>query len=373
MLPFKIPEEVKKRKPACKHFNTCGGCSLQHVCYKDQLKMKKSYLEKLFERELEVLPSPEEFFYRNKIELVCAFGKIGLRKKGTYKHVVDLQECFLHSKKVTEIMPVLRDVFLKHAIEDYNYIKHEGYLRYVVLRHAKFTDQYMINFVTASEDEKICKVAEELKQEFDSVVWSINSSRADTSFGSIKQFWNKAYIEERFDDIVFRIGANTFFQNNSYVALQIYRKIKEIVSGNVLDLYAGCAAISCFVAENCASVEAVEINSEAIDYGTINLKINDITNVKLLQQDVYTYLKRKESLDFDFVILDPPRAGLEKALKHILRLKPKNIIYLVCNPIVFRRELFFFKKFYNVVELLAYDMFPQTPHIELLCVLERKD
>ncbi|MCD6479037.1 MAG: 23S rRNA (uracil(1939)-C(5))-methyltransferase RlmD [Candidatus Diapherotrites archaeon] len=372
MFALKVPENACKREPKCKHFGACGGCSYQHICYEDQLRMKKAYLEKLFERELEVIPSPKEFFYRNKIELVCAFGKIGLWKKATYKHVVDLQECCLHSKKVAEVLPELRELLKKHNIQGYNYLTHKGYLRYIVLRHAKFTGEYMVNFVTANENENICRIAQELREKFDSIIWSVNSSRADTSFANVRQFWKSPYIEERFDNITFRMGANTFFQNNSYVALQIYRKIKECVSGRVLDLYAGCATISAFVADNCNYVEAVEINSEAIDYGCTNLNINNITNVKLLQQDVYAYLKNKQSLDFDYVIVDPPRAGLEKTLKHILRLKPKNIIYISCNPVVLRRELFFFKKFYNISELLAYDMFPQTQHIELLCVLERK-
>jgi len=373
MLALKVPEDACKREAKCKHFGICGGCSYQHICYKDQLRMKKEFLEKLFEREIKIIPSPKEFFYRNKIELVYAFNKLGLREKGTYKRVVNLKECCLHSEKVKEILPELHELFKEHEIESYDYLRHEGYLRYVVLRHAKFSNQHMINFVTANEAPIISKVAESLKEHFDSIVWSINSSKADTSFGAVQQFWNSAHIEERFEDIKFKIGANTFFQNNSYVALQIYRKIKERASGKVLDLYAGCATISAFIADNCDSVEAVEINSEAIDYGHTNLHINDITNVELLQQDVYAYLKNKQSLDFDYVILDPPRAGLERAFKHVLRLKPKSIIYLSCNPIVFRRELFFFKKFYKVSEMLAYDMFPQTPHIELLCVLERKD
>lgn len=373
MLALEVPKDVCKREPKCKHFGTCGGCSYQHICYKDQLKMKKEFLEKLFECEIEVIPSPKEFFYRNKIELVYAFNKLGLREKGTYKRVVDLQECYLHSEKVKEILPKLRELFKEHKIESYDYLKHEGYLRYVVLRHAKISNQHMINFVTANEVPTISKVAESLKEEFNSIVWSVSSGRADTSFGAVQQFWNSAHIEERFDNIKFRIGANIFFQNNSYVALQIYRKIKEHVSGRVLDLYAGCAAISAFIADNCDYVEAVEINGEAIDYSHTNLHINDITNVELLQQDVYAYLKNKQTLAFDYVILDPPRAGLEKAFKHILRLKPKNIIYISCNPMVFRRELFFFKKFYKVSELLAYDMFPQTKHMELLCFLEQKD
>lgn len=373
MLVPEIPKNACKREPECKHFGICGGCSYQHICYKDQLRMKKAYLEKLFEREMEIIPSSKEFFYRNKIELVYAFNKLGLREKGTYKRVVDLQECCLHSEKVEKILPRLRELFKEHKVESYDYLRHEGYLRYVVLRHAKFSNQYMINFVTASEAQKITKVAEALKEEFNSIVWSVNSGKADTSFGAVQQFWNSAHIEEHFDNIKFRIGANTFFQNNSYIALQIYRKIKEHVSGRVLDLYAGCATISAFIADKCDCVEAVEINSEAVDYGYKNLHINDITNVRVLQQDVYAYLKNKQSIDFDYVILDPPRAGLEKAFKHIMRLKPKNIIYISCNPAIFRRELFFLKKFYNVAELLAYDMFPQTKHTELLCVLERKD
>lgn len=362
MLAPTMPENAEKIKPACIHFGECGGCLFQDFPYSTQIKAKENYLEKLFEKRVPVIPSPKEFFYRNRIDLACESKKIGLRNKS--KKVFSLKECRLHSKKVKQALPKIKPL-----------AKEIPSLNYLVFRHAKFSGQHMLAFVTSSASEnisrKIEKTADEIKNEFDSVVWIMNSKK-ETSFGRIEKFWKKAFIEETLGNVTLRINANTFFQNNSFVAEKLFSEIKKTVSGRVLDLYAGNAAISCFVSDKCSYVKAVEINPEAVDCGQENFSHNNISNAKIIQQDTKKFLEKQESPDFDFVILDPPRAGLEKALQPLLKHLPENIVYVSCNPIALRRELFFFKKHYQITSLKAFDMFPQTPHTEVLCIMQKK-
>ena len=370
---FILENSQTKREPICKHFLKCGGCSFQHIPYIKQIKLKEKFLSSYFNRKVKVNPSPKEYFYRTRMDYVFAFNKLGLRKKGSYKHVVNLDECYLISEKVKEILEKTREILIKENISSYDYIKHKGYLRYVVFRHAKFTKQHMINFVTASKSEEIEKIVKYFTDEFDSVVWSINESKSDVSYGKTFKFWKNEFIKEKLGKKVFFIGANSFFQSNSYIALKIYQKIKKAVDGRVADLYAGSATIGIFISDSCESVDSVEINDESIKIGKKSIEENKVKNVLMVKSDVVDYLKRiKEKCKrYNFFILDPPRTGLQKAAEIINKYGPTEIVYLSCNPKTFKLDVEKMDR-YELVSLEAFDMFPQTPHIELLAFLQRK-
>lgn len=357
--------------PPCPHFGVCGGCLFQDIPYESQLLLKKNYLNALFEGLLtvdRVRPSTP-YHYRNRMDMVTAFGKTGLRERGSYKFVVDIESCAIMQQKSNDLYLKIRPLI--KAIEDYDYLRHSGYHRYVVLRQARFTEETMVNFVVASEENRLSPVIDAIGAVTDSISLILSDGRADLSFGPVIADIKKGYITETFEDVSYRITPNSFFQSNSEVALEMYRSIRELTSGKVLDLYSGVGSISLFIASHAESVTGVEQVSEAVENADINLHNNKIDNVSFICADALDYMRNTDE-SCDTLVLDPPRSGMNpKILKHINRMAPRHIIYMSCNPAAFMLELPYLEN-YSLEFFDAYDMFPQTPHVETLALLKRK-
>ena len=362
---YRNPEYSSK----CEYFQKCGGCMFQDIPYESQLLLKKEYLNELFKDIVEienVKPSPT-IRYRNRMDMVCAFGKVGLREAGSYKFVTDIKSCNIMQPETDnlyqKLYPLLKEV------EDYNYLTHKGYLRYAVFRQAYFTKEIMISFVTALRENKLKEVITQINEETNSINILFNDGLADQSFGEIIET-NKPYIEEKFDNITYRITPNSFFQSNSPVALEMYRKIKDNVKGQTLDLYSGIGSIALYIADSVEKVTGVEIVDEAVHSAQENKSLNNIGNVDFILGDVLDFAKENINT-FDTLILDPPRAGMHpKMLKLINQNAPQKIIYMSCNPASFKDDLIGLDN-YKIESCEAFDMFPQTPHVETLTVLKR--
>ena len=357
--------------PRCPHFGECGGCLFQDIPYEGQLNIKKDYLNSLFENIVTVdnVEPSQPYGYRNRMDMVTAFGKTGLRKRGTYRHVVDIESCAIMQDKNNELYKKIRP--LLKEVEDYDYLNHTGYHRYVVLRQARFTGETMANFVLASKENRVSHIIDAIKDDVDSISLLLNDGLADLSYGPVIRDMQKGFITESFDGISYRITPNSFFQSNSEVALTMYRRIKEFVHGHVLDLYSGVGSISLFVASQAESVTGVEQVKEAVDNACINQEDNSIGNVSFICSDAREYMKSCDKR-YDTLILDPPRSGMHpKVLKRINAMAPERILYMSCSPGAFRQEIDVLENY--AVELFeAYDMFPQTPHVETLALLKRK-
>jgi tRNA (uracil-5-)-methyltransferase len=356
--------------PPCPHFGDCGGCLFQDIPYENQLLLKKEYLNTLFAgaAKVDTMHPSDPFRYRNRMDMVAAFGRFGLRRAGSYRFVVDVESCPLMQEKSEELFRDIRPAIKN--IEVYDYLRHAGYLRYAVLRQGRFTGQVMVNFVVALPDDRIGPLIEKIYDRADSISILFNDGLADQSFGDVLREIKKGYIEEAFDNTVFRITPNSFFQSNSDIALQIYRVIRENTKGRVLDLYCGVGSISIFVADRADSVTGVEQVPEAVENALINKKNNGRENVNFVCGDAVAFLKETRPAA-DTLILDPPRGGMNpKIIKRIREMSPETIIYMSCNPAAFRDELAGMEN-YRIEFFEAFDMFPQTPHVETLAVLKR--
>jgi 23S rRNA (uracil-5-)-methyltransferase RumA len=358
-------------EPLCRYFGQCGGCMFQHIPYENQLLLKKEYVNTVFEGIAsvnEVAPS-EPFAYRSRMDMVCAFGMKGLRKAGSYRHVVDIETCAIMQESSDQIYRRARG-FLKD-VEDYNYLKHEGYLRYIVLRQARFTGELMINFVVSESVNRFGNLLDELTAEADSSSLIVSDGLADLSFGRIFQTLKKGYITENFDGIYYMITPNSFFQSNSDIALKMYRRIRSYTSGRALDLYSGVGSISLFVSPAAESVTGIEAVQEAVEVARKNADANEMKNINFICADTLDYIK-ENPCGFDTLILDPPRSGMHpKMLRHINAMKPERIIYMSCNPVTCRDDIKMLQH-YRVEFIEAYDMFPQTPHVETLTLLKAR-
>jgi 23S rRNA (uracil-5-)-methyltransferase RumA len=362
--------------PKCAYFGRCGGCLFQNVDYEKQLLIKAGYLKDLLSSSIDdsfleglKVQGSTPFGYRNRMDFVAAFGKRGLRERGRFREVVDIGRCELMNEKLNAAWKILREKSL--SIEDYDYLVHKGFLRYTVLRSAHFTGEIMATFVITRDAPEILPLIDAAKEMFDSVSVVIHDGFADLSTGEVAYNPKRGYIEERFGDITYRITSNSFFQSNSECALRMYSRIADNVSGNVLDLFSGVGSISLFAAKKAEHVTGVEIIPSAVEAAKVNAERNNVSNAGFVCADALPYMKENTG-KFDTLILDPPRTGAHpKVLKAVQQCAPARIVYMSCNPVTFKDNLSLLPD-YKVVSFEAYDMFPQTPHLETLAVLEKK-
>ena len=378
----------------CKHFLECGGCKSQDIPYKEQLIVKESKIKNLadfykIDTELKPINSSSPGYYRNKMEfsfanqdgMVC-----GLYSKVERRKVVDIEECLIFSPDLKDIIKAIKD-FLK--IKNYSVhdkYSHQGFLRYLIVRETKFTKEIMIGLVTSSsetlDNQEFVKVLTELKLKatIKSVYQIINDSFSDAVvFDKKELLYGQAFIEERLDDLTFRIGIDTFFQVNPYAIVDFYKKIREYAklssTDQVLDLFCGVGSIGMFLARDAKFVWGVEREQAIVDIAWQNAKINKIDNISFFAADSRKFLNTQGAFykGTDLLVINPPRCGLSaKIIRAILRLEPKNIIYSSCNPDALFRDLEGFLNGYNLVFIEPFDFFPHTPHLEALSFLKRK-
>ncbi len=358
-------------EPQCRYFGECGGCMFQNVPYENQLLLKKEYINSIFEgiSSIESVAPSNPYCYRSRMDMVTAFGKKGLRRAGSFRHVVDIESCEIMQKRSDEMYGKVRSLVDK--VEDYDYLKHEGYLRYIVLRQARFTGEIMVNFVISKPENRFGFALYDFMEEVDSSSLILSDGLADLNYGNIFQTLKKGFITETFDGIDYMITPNSFFQSNSEMALQMYRKILSLTRGRTLDLYSGVGSISLFAASAAESVTGVEVIQEAVDVAERNRENNEIENVNFICADAGEFVKENTGR-FDTLILDPPRSGMNpKMLKYINSMAPERIVYMSCNPVTCRDDINMLEG-YSIDFLEAFDMFPQTPHVETLSLLTRK-
>lgn len=384
---------TSKIQPICPHFGDCGGCSFQNISYDDQLKIKEDYLKNIFENNLElnqkinVLPSPIQLEYRNRMDFAYTQGKLGLRKKGNYKELVDIETCYLMPEFVREIYTIIKQKLIEKKIPDYNFLENCGFLRYVSLRYSIDKENVMIifNSTTPKEENEFLKNIfedliisikneEKIKDKIKSIYWFNYDSITDVSVPIISPYkiYGDKFIEDVIGEKKYLISPFSFFQVNTKVAKIIFDKIKEETSGNVIDLCCGVGAITLYVSDNSLSCMGIEEVKEAIDLAKQNKLLNNEQKSHFFTDDMKNFLDYSP-LEIDTLILDPPRSGLtKKIISKILSSEPKKIIYMSCNAKTQKLDLeqFLDSKKYKITFFQGWDMFPQTPHVETLLVLE---
>lgn len=369
----------------CPNKDVCGSCSWSHIPYEKQLQQKLSDINgsfKLKELDLqveEILASPKTEHYRNRMDFVIDFeGRVGLRQKGKWWRVIDNHPCFIADEKINELFYAVREWAQSSDLDYFDRKAHTGLLRYAVIR-ATSIGETMITIVTSAADDE-AKVEAELKKLVEKInpttlIWSINHTITDVSFGDeLRTVHGPGYIEEKINGLRYRITPNAFFQTNSHAASLLLSTVTEFAGDledqTLLDLYCGSGFFSVALANQAKKTIGVEMVPEAIRDARVNAELNDV--------DVEYHDAKTEEFDWmkinaDIVILDPPRSGMhDKALADVIAAKPETIIYVSCNYKNFARELVQLQEHYNVTQLRAIDMFPHTPHVELVARLEKK-
>ncbi len=381
--PYRVP-------PKCDAFTKCGGCNLQNLSYQKQLELKEHQVIESFKRighiEIEdllpIIPSPKQWFYRNKMEF-CFGGSnsqllLGLHPKGSYKEVVNLKGCYIFSPHTGIILETVKE-FLK-GIPPYNPISHKGVLRHLVIREAKFTEEIMINLVTSEWIEDMKKLADMLKEKVPNIrtiLWTRNRRISDAVIPEEeKVITGDGYITECIDDLLFKITPWSFFQPNSYITPILYKRVIDLMKDNrfILDLFSGSGGISLFLAREGKRVIGIDMNKECVKSAVESMRMNKIEGCEFIQGDVrkVLYERRREWKGrVDGIVVDPPRTGLsKKVIKRLAELKAQRVVYISCNPSTLARDAALLREQgYRVEKVQPLDMFPHTHHIELLALL----
>lgn len=381
----------------CEHFGKCGGCVYQTVRYEEQLKMKENAVKKLLapvintEYEWEgIIGSPVSSEYRNKMEF--SFGDevkdgpiaLGLHKRNSMYDIVTVTGCKIVDNDYRKILKCVYDYALEKNLTYYHKMKHEGYLRHLLVRKAVKTGQILVDIVTTTiNDIPMDELADRLKAlsldgEITGFLHTYNDSVADAVINQKTEIvFGRDYIEEELLGLKFKITTFSFFQTNSLGAEVLYSKARDYVGTTkdkvIFDLYSGTGTIAQMLAPVAKKVIGVEIIPEAVEAARINAGINGLDNCEFIADDVLNALDNIKDKP-DFIVLDPPRDGINpKALKKIIDYGVESMVYISCKPTSLARDLVVLQESgYEVKKACCVDMFPNTGHVETVILLSRK-
>ncbi len=389
----------------CEYSGFCGGCKWQFLEYEQQLIYKRRHVAEALEhiglvRDTVVhptIPSALTFGYRNKMEFSCADRRwllpdelqredidrdfaLGLHVPGTYHKVIDTRRCLLQPDLGNRLLGDVRDYMRASGRPVYGLRSHEGYWRFLVLRHSVAYDEWMVNIVTADENpQAVQPLADRIVQQYPRVVAVINnitSRKAGVAVGEFERVLaGNEVIVDRIGKAEFEISANSFFQTNSRGAALLYDKVKEYAgltgAETVLDLYSGTGTIPILMSANCRQVIGIEIVASAVADAETNCRKNGVTNCRFIRGDIRRCLAEIQNRP-DVLIIDPPRAGMHKdAVRQVLELGVERIVYVSCNPATLARDIGMMADRYRLMEVQPVDMFPHTYHIEAVARLRK--
>lgn len=390
-------------KAPCPYSGICGGCKWQFLDYERQLVYKRQHVQEALEhigliKDIPVHPtiaSENIFGYRNKMEFSCAERRwllpeemgcegvdtgmaLGLHVPGTFYKVLDIEACLLQPVLGNAILSDVRQYIKNSPRPVYGLRSHEGFWRFLVLRHSVAMDQWMVNIVTSSEErDQVQPLADQLMDKYEnitSVMNNITASKAGVAFGvSEVCLAGNAVIMERIGEYAFEISANSFFQTNSLGAQRLYAVASQYAQliGNetVVDLYCGAGSISIFISKMAKEVIGMEISESAVADARRNCRRNGIDNCRFIGGDIRFTLPQLGKQP-EVMIIDPPRAGMHQdVVKEVIGLRPKTIVYVSCNPATMARDIALLNNDYEVIEVQPVDMFPHTYHIESVAKL----
>ena len=419
--------------PFCEHFGVCGGCKWQNLPYEEQLRFKQQQvydqLHRIGKVELPefnpILGSVHTQAYRNKLDFGCANKRyltkeqiatppndesqslkdvpaIGFHITGAFDKSLPIEKCWLMDDLHNRIRNEIRDYAMEHQLSFFDLRQQVGLLRDVIIRNSA-TGEWMVIIQfhydeTGGEKEALAllqHIADKF-QEITSLLYLDNQKCNDTiGDQEIIVFKGKDHIIETMEDLKFKVGPKSFYQTNTEQAYHLYSVAREFAFNHstlptlhstlptphsslplVYDLYTGTGTIANFVARQAREVIGIEYVPEAIEDAKINSQLNGITNTRFYAGDMKDILNDafiEEHGRPDVIITDPPRAGMHPdVVKTILRAAPQRIVYVSCNPATQARDLQDLDAAYRVVAVQPVDMFPHTPHVENVVLLEQR-
>lgn len=398
----------KRIAPTCQHFGTCGGCKWQNMDYTTQLEFKQKYVFDAFTRIgkfdfpalLPIVGNPIPYYYRNKLEFSFSNKKwltteqmasnelienkngLGFHIPGMFDKILDINECHLQAEPSNKIRNAVKEYAFNKQLTFFDIRNKTGFLRTLLIRTSSTGEIMVVISVFEWLEKELMDLLEFLKNQFPEITslqYTHNNKGNDTFFGlDLKTYHGRDYIYESMEGLQFKISPKSFYQTNSDQAYELYKITRNFadLKGNeiVYDLYTGTGTIANFVASKAKKVIGIEYVEDAIKDAIENSRNNGIHNtgffagdMKIILNDSFIETHGKP----DVIITDPPRAGMEEPVIHvILNASPKKIVYVSCNPSTQARDIAMLSTKYKVIKSQAVDMFPQTAHVENVTLLE---
>lgn len=372
-----------------------GLASLAHIKYDKQLDFKRNQVVNLLKKAHlenievgETLASPKEVGYRNKAQVpvreVNGQLEIGFFRRHSHD-LMPLTHFFTTDPEIDRVLVAVRDILRKYKVHAYDEINNKGEVRYLEVRRSKSTGEMMVILVCLHKDfMQLPNVATEVSQipGVSGLILNYNPKKTNVILGPKDYLvFGNDQITDQIGDLKFRISPQSFFQINSLQTPRLYNlAIKQAdlkPDDVVIDAYSGIGTIGLSVAKHVKAVRGIEVVRDAIKDAKDNAKLNDITNAKYYLGKAEEIMPRwaKSGLKTDVVFVDPPRKGLTpEFINAAVKTGPKKIVYISCNPATLVRDLQLFQeKSYEFNRIDPVDMFPQTPHVEAVTVLERTE
>ena len=391
------PSEMEIQPP-CPHFGACGGCTYQNLPYEEQLKLKEAQVKELLDGVISnyifdgIKESPVKECYRNKMEF--SFGdeykdgplSLGMHKRGSFHDIVTVSDCRIVDEDYRKILECTRNYFAAQSVPFYHRMRHEGYLRHLLVRKAVKTQEILVDLITTTtytgedallEGWKDAPLALELDGTFAGILHTKNDSLADVvkDEGTEILFGQDFFYEELLG-LKFKITPFSFFQTNSLGAEVLYQTARDYIGETkdkvIFDLYSGTGTIAQIVAPVAKKVVGVEIVEEAVEAARENATLNNLENCSFWAGDVLKVIDDLQEVP-DLIILDPPRDGVHpKALEKIIDFGVDTMVYISCKPTSLARDLEMLTgRGYKVERVSCVDLFPGTYHVETVVLLSK--
>ncbi|HKJ84836.1 MAG TPA: 23S rRNA (uracil(1939)-C(5))-methyltransferase RlmD [Spirochaetia bacterium] len=417
-VAFAVPTEFhatseRRIDPFCEHFADCGGCTWQYLGYEDQLAYKERFVAEVLERlggvteprPMPIIGCEQDRFYRNKLDFSFSPTRwlsasevgdgedipdrraLGFHVKGRFNRVLDINTCYLQRDPSNAIRTAARRIALEHDLSFHDPGEHVGLLRSLIIRTTE-DDEVMVILVIGEERPDIAamllgRLMEEVPQ-ITSAHYIVNTTRNDdVGPHEAHHVAGTKVIHERCGHLRFAIHPKSFYQTNSRQAERLYAVVRDWLefeeNDTLLDLYCGIGSIGLFLADRATRVIGVEYVEEAVDRARENAALNGFSNTEFHAGDVRSLLAgvgrdRSAIPRPDLIVLDPPRAGVHPdVIDELIRLAPRQMIYVSCKPSTQARDLARLRERYHIERIQPVDMFPQTFHIESVVDLRRKE
>ena len=396
----KVLEIIKKSEyrteSDCSTYKRCGGCNLRHIKYEQTLKMKQNAVQSLVNKTLktkiqvqETLGMENPYFYRNKAQYPVGIDKNGKPQIGVFANrtheIIPIQKCLIQNEKSEKLAKFVFEWIVKNNISIYDEKTRKGLIRHIVTKIGIRTNEIMcvlvINGNTIPKEQELVKEILGNFPEVKTIVKNINTKNTNVIMGKENvDLYGNGYIEDILGEYKFKISPLSFYQVNPVQAEKLYNLGVEAAKIDkndiVFDLYCGIGTISLFMAKYAKKVYGIEIVEDAVKDAKENALNNGVDNVEFFAgdvEDVLDDLINEKGIIPDVVMVDPPRKGLDnKSIDNIMKIHPKKMVYISCNPATLVRDLAKFEELYEIESIKPVDMFPFTSHVEVCALLELK-
>ena len=369
----------------CEVYKYCGGCKYQGIEYEKQLETKQEKINKLLSRFHSVKPiigMKNPYNYRNKVQVSFGYDDYHHVIVGNYvtstHFIVPIEDCNICDEKANEIINSIKRLVIKYKINIFDERALKGTMRHVLIRCSN-TGEYMVVLVTGSltirNGESFIKDIIKYNPCVTTIIQNINNRHTSMVLGDRNNvLYGKGYIVDELCGLKFQISANSFYQVNKTQTEVLYKQVIDFAEKDdlLIDAYCGTGTIGLIMANSVKHVIGVEINKNAVKDAIKNASNNNIKNAEFICDDASDFMANYKG-KVDVLVMDPPRSGAdERFLKATLKLNPRKIAYVSCNPLTLKDNLVFLTKYYDIKTIQPVDMFSFTEHVECVVLMQRK-